>query len=262
VVVDAVRVGPITINNVNIQTAQQASDSITDNDAVISGIWGLAYNYPSSVKPSTTVFTAALLPQLSEQIITVDLNYHNNGSYNFGALDTSRNTSAFSWIPLASNASYWEASFNGFNVGGHNGTDYWLLSDWEVIFDTGTTLMLLPPDLVAMYYGQINGSNTDPNYGGWTFECPEDLSQVRIPDLNIGIGDYVINIPGRMMLYMPMSDLGGPPSGTGNSGVRCFGTLQSNAGLPFSILGDAFLKTQVAAFDFQGKRMGFAPKNL
>jgi aspergillopepsin I len=248
------------VNNVNIQTAQQASDSITLNDPVISGIWGLAYNYPSSVEPSTTTFTSTLLPQLASEIITVDLKYHANGTYNFGALDTSRNTTAFNWIPLSDNASYWQASFGGFNVGGHNGTNYWLLHSWPVIFDTGTTLILLPDDLVAAYYNQINGSNTDPNYGGWTYECPDDYNQ--IPDLNIGFGDYVVNIPGLMMMYQQVSDLGGPPSSTGNKGPRCFGAIQSNAGLPFSIFGDALLKTQVAAFDFDGKRVGLAQKKL
>lgn len=44
----------------------------------------------------------------------------------------------------------------------------------------------------------------------------------------------------------------------------CFGGIQSDAGVGFSIFGDVFLKSQFVVFEDAsgGPRLGFAAKNL
>lgn len=43
-----------------------------------------------------------------------------------------------------------------------------------------------------------------------------------------------------------------------NDGSMCFGGIQSNSGMEFSIFGDVFLKNQYVVFDAEGPRLGFA----
>lgn len=62
------------------------------------------------------------------------------------------------------------------------------------------------------------------------------------------IGDYHAVIPGEYINYAPVSD----------GGDTCFGGIQGNQGLGFSIFGDIFLKSQYVVFDSQGPRLGFA----
>lgn len=74
-------------------------------------------------------------------------------------------------------------------------------------------------------------------------DCNADL-----PDFTITIGGQDATVPGNLINYQAVGD------GT------CFGGIQENQGLPFSILGDIFLKSMFVVFDKGGTRLGLAPQ--
>ena len=109
--------------------------------------------------------------------------------------------------------------------------------------DTGTTLLLLEDTIVSDYYKKVDGAQNDDSAGGYVFPCDADL-----PDFTVTIGSYDAVVPGKHIKYAPVS--------TGSS--NCFGGIQSNSGIGFSIFGDIFLKSQYVVFDAEGPRLGFA----
>lgn len=111
--------------------------------------------------------------------------------------------------------------------------------------DTGTTLLLLPDSVVRDYYKNVKGAQNNPQAGGYAFNCNTEL-----PDFTAVIGNYKAVVPGKYINYAPLNE--------GSS--TCFGGIQSNSGLGFSIFGDIFLKSQYVVFDSNGPRLGFAPQ--
>ncbi len=105
--------------------------------------------------------------------------------------------------------------------------------------------MYLPTSVVAAYYKQVQGATNDQTQGGYVFDCSTTL-----PDFHVSIGGKVFTVPGSYVNFSP---------GT-NGGSQCFGGIQANTGLGFTIFGDVFLKSVFAVFDQtqSSPRLGFA----
>lgn len=104
-------------------------------------------------------------------------------------------------------------------------------------------MLLLDTSVVSAYYQQVTGAQNDAQAGGYTFPC-----SAQLPDFSISIGGYQAVVPGSLINYAPIS--------SGSS--TCFGGIQDNNGLGFSIFGDIFLKSQYVVFDSTGPQLGFA----
>jgi len=248
---DQVNLGGIIVPDAIVESAVTVSRSLV-SDEVISGLLGLAYKQPSQVTPTQPTFLEQMEPLLDQLLYTVDLRYHASGMYQFGAIDHSRHIGNITWVPLSDGARFWDFPFTSYNVGS---TRVWLLSSWRAIADTGTTLILLQPDLVERYYAEVAGAAFNDSLQAWTFPCAAHL-----PDFNLGFGGgggggWHATVPGKYINYLNMSDY--EPGST-----LCYGGIQENGGLPFSILGDVFLKAVSAIFDKAGSRIGFADKVL
>lgn len=247
---DHVDLGGIVVQDAVVESAVTVSRSLA-SDNHFSGMMGLAYRQPSQVLPSQPTLLGLLGPLLDEPLFTVDLRWHDAGVYRFGAVDDAAYTGQITWVPLAERASFWEFAFASFNVASSR---VWLLSSWRAIADTGTTLILLPPDLVALYYADVAGSRFNDTLQAWVFPCAAVL-----PDFHLGFGGggggWHATVPGRYLTYVAMSNY--DPGST-----DCYGGIQENGGLPFAILGDVFLKAVFAVFDEGGARVGFADKVL
>lgn len=95
------------------------------------------------------------------------------------------------------------------------------------------------------YYAQVRGANFDQQQGGYVYPCDSTL-----PDFNVAIGGKVFTVPGSYVNFAPVTD--------GSS--TCFGGIQEDTGIGFSIFGDVFLKAVYAIFDNSqsSPRLGFA----
>merc|ERR1711959_438042 len=156
------------------------------------------------------------------------------GEMTLGGTDSSHYTGDISYFPV-SRAKYWQVSVDSFSIGS--------LKKVEGILDTGTSLLVVPPDTLTTFAKQIGATSL---MGGkeWTLDCSKIST---LPQLDIMIGgkpfplegkDYVLQVSGQCLLGMTGMDL-------------------SREGLSL-ILGDVFLRKYYAVFDLGNTRVGLA----
>ncbi|KAK3315473.1 aspartic peptidase domain-containing protein [Apodospora peruviana] len=239
---DLVSIAGVEIQNATVESATYVSEELSD-DPIMSGVFGLAYNYTPKMRPVMPSVLSRLSPLLNTSLFTVDLKWHADSEYEFGFLNSSKHIEPIHFVPLMDGAKYWELSFTKFNAAN---SKLWYLFNWPAIVDTGTTLLLLPTYIVERYYKQVTGAYESPM--GWKYPCKSEL-----PDFTIGFAsNYTVTVPGKYINYLAFND----------SKDSCLGGIQDNGGIEFSILGDIFLKAVFAVFDIRGGQVGFAKKEL
>ncbi|KAF2230053.1 aspartic protease pepB [Viridothelium virens] len=237
---DTVVVGGVTATSQAVEAATSISTQFqqdTDND----GLLGLAFSSINTVKPqSKTTFFDTVKGSLAQPLFTADLKKGAPGIYTFGYIDTAAYTGSITYTPVTTEQGFWEFSATGYSVAGGSTKS----ASIDAIADTGTSLLYINSAIVTAYYRQVSGAQNSESAGGYVFDCDADL-----PDFGIVIGGTTHTVPG--------ADINFAPNGDGT----CFGGIQSNTGIGFSILGDIFLKSQYVVFDSQGPRIGFAQQS-
>merc|ERR1711959_76871 len=145
------------------------------------------------------------------------------GEMTLGGTDSAHYTGDLTYVPV-SRPKYWQISVDSFSIGN--------LSKVEGIVDTGTSLLVAPPDVVSAFGKKIGATLVAGKE--WTLDCSKVSS---LPDLEISIGgkpfplsakDYVLNVSGECLLGMMGMDL-------------------SREGLSL-ILGDVFIRKYYTVF--------------
>ncbi|KAK5685075.1 hypothetical protein LTS10_003150 [Elasticomyces elasticus] len=237
---DKVVVGGVTATSQAVEAATSVSTQFmqdTDND----GLLGLAFSTINTVQPQQqTTFFDTVKGTLAKKLFTVDLKAGTAGTYDFGYIDSSKYAGTITYVPVKTTNGFWE-----FTAGAATANNRSLGSVGDAIADTGTTLMYLPTAVTSAYYAQISGSTNSADAGGYIFPCDAD-----VPDFHIAIGGKSFTVPGEYINFTPAD----------NSGEQCFGGIQPNTGIGFTILGDVFLKAMFVVFDqtTSAPRLGFA----
>jgi len=191
---------------------------------------GLSFSSINTVEPTSQLtFFDNVKASLPKPLFAVDLKYHAAGTYDFGYLDSTKYTGSITYINVKTSNGFWEFSSTGYAVGSGS----FVTSSIDSIADTGTTLLYLPTTVVTAYYAKVSGSSYSNTYGGYVYACSTTL-----PSITLGVGAFRAVVPGTYINYGPVS--------TGSS--TCYGGIQRNTGIGFSIFGDVFLKSQYVVF--------------
>ncbi|KAK4545226.1 hypothetical protein LTR36_003405 [Oleoguttula mirabilis] len=239
---DKVVVGGVTATSQAVEAATSVSSTFT-SDTANDGLLGLAFSTINTVSPTKqTTFFDTVKSTLAKALFTADLKKGAAGAYDFGYIDTSKYTGSITYVPVTTSNGFWEFTAAGYSVGTSKTTSG---SIGDSIADTGTTLLYLPTATVTAYYKQVTGAAYNSAQGGYIFSCSATL-----PNFNVNIGGAVYTVPGSYINYAPIN----------TAGTQCFGGIQANTGIGFSIFGDIFLKSVFAVFDetTSSPRLGFA----
>ncbi|KAI9660618.1 MAG: Type I transmembrane sorting receptor [Bathelium mastoideum] len=237
---DTVVVGGVTATSQAVEAATSISSSF-QQDTSSDGLLGLAFSSINTVTPrAATTFFDTVKSSLAKPLFTADLKKGAPGIYTFGYIDTSAYTGSITYTDVTTEQGFWEFTANGYSVGGGSTKS----ANIDAIADTGTTLLLIDDSIVSAYYRQVSGAQNSESAGGYVFPCGSTL-----PSFGVEIGGTIHTVPGTDINYAPNGD------GT------CFGGIQSNEGIGFSILGDIFLKSQYVVFDSSVPRIGFAQQS-
>ncbi|KAG6033514.1 hypothetical protein E4U41_006894 [Claviceps citrina] len=237
---DTVRMGDTQVKNQAIESAVRVSEDIAD-DNFVSGIMGMANSAANTVRPiPKRTYMDNIWSQLALPVFTANLRRRAPGNFNFGYINDSEHTGRVQYAPLDRSSPLWKIAATGYWVG-HKPYRHRI----HAIVDTGTSLALLPQSVVDNFYAQVTGAFVHPQLGLVVFPCTAEL-----PDFWLRIGAYNGRLPGRYVNYAPVN------------GSHCSGGIQTSTGLPFSVLGDVFLKAQFVVFDHGNAAVGFANKNL
>ncbi|KAF2010963.1 Asp-domain-containing protein [Aaosphaeria arxii CBS 175.79] len=238
---DKVVVGGVTATSQAVEAATSVSAAF-QRDTDTDGLLGLAFSSLNTIKPTPSkTWFDTIKGNLPSPIFAVTLKYHAAGTYDFGFIDKSKYTGDITYVNVDNSDGFWGFTATGYAVG----TGAEVKTSIPAIGDTGTTLLYLPTAIVKAYYAKVSGAKLDStNAGGWVFPCSATL-----PDFTATIGGAKQVVPGKYINYAPLE--------TGST--TCFGGIQVNDGLPFSIFGDIFLKSKYVVHELSATpRLGFA----
>lgn len=235
---DKVVVGGVTATSQAVEAATSVSAEFSDNQNT-DGLLGLAFSTINTVSPDKqSTFFDNVKSSLSSPLFSVDLKYHAAGSYDFGFIDSSKYTGAITYTNVDNSQGFWGLTFDGYSIGSGSTKS----TSISGIADTGTTLLLLPTSVVEAYYAQISGSKNSASDNGYIFPC-----SATPPDFTFDLNGVSLRIPGKYINYSSASSSG-----------NCFGGIQVNTDIGFSIFGDIFLKSKYVIFDASVPQIGFA----
>lgn len=207
------------------------------------GLLGLAFSSINTVKPDQQMtFFDNAAASLEAPLFTANLKKGQPGNYNFGFIDDSEHTGKISYTTVDNSQGFWGYTTDGYTIGSGPPVSVSLQS----ISDTGTTLLLTDNSIVSAYYAKVRGSSNSQSDGGYVFPCNS-----KLPDISFTIGSFTGTVPGSYINYAPASASG-----------QCFGGIQSNTGVGFSIFGDIWIKSQFVVYSNApgGPQLGHASK--
>lgn len=215
---DTVEIGGASVTEQAVGIPTEVSSYFTDTK-YSNGLVGLGFSSLSMVQPKQQkTFFENLADSLDEPVFTALLKTNGVGEYEFGRIDHTKYLGSLVNVSVDSSAGFWQFESKLFSVAG---------SPFEQIttaptstVDSGTSLMLVSPEVAGAYYAQVAGASFSTAMGGYIFPC-----QSQLPDFSIAIGpSYLATVPGS---YINYSGAGQNTTTGEDSKLRLSLTLQS-----------------------------------
>ena len=139
-----------------------------------------------SPDPQKTFFTN-VKPSLAAPLFTADLYHDQPGTFDFGTIDSTKYSGSITYVPVNNSQGFWGVTSSSYGIGSSSDM---VKKNIDAIVDTGTTLLLVPQEVLDAYYKKVKGSKNSDADGGYIFPCDATL-----PDFYIGLGNYTAMVP-------------------------------------------------------------------
>ncbi|TFK81991.1 acid protease [Polyporus arcularius HHB13444] len=241
---DVVSVGGASVKNQTFCAVHEVSDDFNDED--MNGIMGLAFG-TISVMGELTFFEKLLaLKELTESIFAVYLTrgQPDGSELCLGCYDITKATGPVFWNTVVSRT-YWSVPMDGVSIN----ESQTVPTDCTAVIDTGASLVYLPAEVLKAIFDLIPGSRLTLEYGGPFYSYPCNTTVI----LKLGFG-------GRAYAIHPLDFNLGRMDSDATMCISSIVPIDSSLGEGLCIVGDTFLKSWYAVFDYSGPgRVGFAP---
>ncbi|KAI0335089.1 acid protease [Cubamyces sp. BRFM 1775] len=235
---ETVNVAGVTVKNQYFSPVTTLSSSFADDP--IDGLLGLAYPAISNLGENPFFNTAIQQGAVSEGVFGFKLASSGSELY-LGGTDDDLYTGSIEYHDVDTSSGFWQITGAKAYVGSKA-----VVSGFETIIDSGTTIMYGPPSAVRTFYKSVSGSAVyDSENGYYSFPCNSP------PTVSFSWGGK------QWQISAANFNLGETSSGSG----KCVGALAGqDIGLGNNVwlLGDSFMKNVYTAFSFDDDAVGFA----
>lgn len=190
---DTVSIGGVVVEDQVFGLPNSVSDSFL-SDENSNGLVGLGFTSINTFDPGPQkTFFDNVLPDLDEPVFTARLKSEAVGEYEFGIVDHEKYSGTLVNVSVDDSNGFWQFETGQFAVGG--GSLQKITDVPTAIADTGTSLMLVSPQVAKAYYaGWAQYSNS---VDGYIFSC-----DTNIPSLSVAIGNkFQATIPGSLINF-------------------------------------------------------------
>ncbi|KAI9459522.1 acid protease [Boletus coccyginus] len=236
--IDTVSIAGFTAIIQTLGAATTYSPGFHSSEYPADGLMGMAFESISVYGASSLFQTLISEGQVTDPVFSFKLSSSGAELY-IGGVNCELYTGDFAYAPVTQQG-YWQVTMD--NVQGNGQT---ILSNVDVIIDTGTTLIVGTPSQVSTLYSAL-GANTAPSSFGdgfYTFPCDS------FPTISLSFGGKAFPIAASAL------NLGAISS---DSSDCLSGLIGRDTGASFWIVGDVFLSGVYTAFDFGNSQVGFA----
>ncbi|KAG6861997.1 hypothetical protein C0995_008184 [Termitomyces sp. Mi166 len=237
IVTDDVSIAGLALKTHTFGVATEETDDFAGDTTPFDGLMGLAQSTLSEQQTLTPIEALAKQGLVTDAITSYKISRLadnlNDGEITFGGLDTTKfDQNTLVTVDNVNQDGFWEGNMDAVTVDGQDSG----LQGRTAILDTGTTLIVAPPDDATAVHQLIQGAQ-DVGQGTFTIPCTTNAS------VALSFGGTSFSIDPRDLAFQPVD----PNDPTGD----CISGISSGqiGGATEWLVGDVFLKNAYFSTD-------------